>query len=320
MKRWIVGIILYCGLSGSAYAQDASAKDKPTQAVERPAITTGKAAKISAEKPSKGKFSDDGWGIKFKVPSGWIAQKGSDGIVLSSQKDRGFILIFPHEATSTNDLMDGAREGTIIDGKNYLRVIGEPDTTSKTNVTANFGGILDGKDKVKGYAVGVLSKYGDGAVVLAVHPESTFDPKDRKTVDTLVKSLRFYKPRVPKTVKDWKKELGGSKLEYLAFYRSSGFGGDTGSTTQNNTIILCPDGSFLFRDRGHGPISAYDGGGLAQCADDILGLWEVESTDDKTRLILNFDGGKTGTFNVDYDSPKLRLNGRRHFWSSIKCR
>jgi hypothetical protein len=313
VKCWIVGIILCLGMSGSALAQDAVPK-------ERPAITTGKASKVGPEKPSKSKFSDDGWGLKFTVPSGWVAQKGADGIVVSSPKNSGFILVFPHQATSTDELTEGASEGMIIDGKNYLRVIGEPRSFSKTGVSAKFGGIFDGKNKVSGYAVGVLSKFGDGAVVLAVVQESEFDDKDQKTVDTIAKSIRFYKPRVPATVKDWKKELGGSKLEYLAFYRSSGFGGDSGSTSKNNTIILCPDGSFLFRDRGHAPISTYNGGGIAPHEDDILGLWDVESTDEKTSLTLNFDGGKTGTYIVDYNSKVMKLNSHRYYWSPIKCR
>jgi len=313
VKRWIVGIILCLGMSSSSMAQDVVPK-------ERPAITTGKASKIGPEKPSKSKFSDDGWGLKFKIPSGWVAQKSADGIVLSSPKNAGFILVFPHTATSTDELMEGASEGMIIDGKNYLRVIGEPRSFSKSGVSAKFGGVFDGKDKMKGYAVGVVSKFGDGAVVLAVVQEADSDDKDQKTVETIAKSIRFSKPRVPTKVKDWKKELGGSKLEYLAFYRSSGFGGDSGSTSKNNTIILCPDGSFLFRDRGHAPISTYNGGGLPSPQDDILGLWDVESTDEKTSLILNFDGGKTGTYIVDYDSRVMKLNSHRYYWSPTKCR
>lgn len=319
MNRSTLGLICCLVVVSPAAAQDLDVKAE-VQATERPAITTGKASKIGAEKPAKGRYTDHGWGIKFKISSGWTAQKSADGIVLSSPKKDGFILVFPHQLTSTNELIDGASEGMIIDGKNYLRVVGEPKSFSKTGISATFGGIIDEMGKVKGYAVGVLNKLGDGAVVLAVHQEAGFDDKDKKTVETIAKSIRFSKPKSPKTVKDWKKELGSSKLEYLAFYRSSGFGGDSGSKTENNTIILCPDGTFLFRDRGHGPISAYDRGGMPPKKDDVLGLWNIESNDKNTQLVLDFDGGRVSKYLLNYDTHIMKLNKHRYYWQPTKCR
>ena len=241
------------------------------------------AARIVAEKPTRSSFKDEGWGLKLSIPKGWELRRGTDGLLMTSADTQGFVLVFHFDGTSVDALRSGAGEGLIIDGGNMLRVVGSTNDFGKTGVRVRYQGIVGGKTKVAGYAIGVVSKYGTNAIVLAVAPESEGADKVEAVVEKIAKSIKLSAPRGPKKIKSWKKELANTQLNAVVFARSSGFGEDGDGLAGSESLILCKDGSFLERKGDSSTLSALaagqDVGEQAAMKTQRLGTWDVTEDD-----------------------------------------
>lgn len=316
MRRILLLVLLLCSAPTLALAE------QPAVAQTNVRID-GKAAKLKAPKPWTSTFQDDGWGLRLKVPKGWEMRRGTDGLQLSSEKHNGVVIVFPHDAKSVAELKEGAREGIIIDGKNYLRVIGEPKDFGKTGIVAKFSGVLSATRHVHGFLVAETSKYGQGAIVLAV----TDANQDLETYESLVnsigRSLKFSKAKTPKRIKSWEKELKDTQINTLVFARSSGFGADGGGPHVSNSLILCSDGTFLRRS---GSVSALQAWAASEPLNTTTqnqtayGQWSYAFKDDQDTLMLQFDDGNTEQLQLNYQDRQLSLGPQPVQWSKTKCR
>ncbi len=263
-------------------------------------------------------LSDEGWGIRFTLPAGWKGARGPEGFTLGSDTHKGLIVVFPHDATSLSELSDGAREG-FVDGSVKLTMTGTPVPFGTTGIGAEFAGTDDGV-RARAYAVGLLSGIGSGAVALAVVEAASYDASYRRFVESLATSTTFQKPPVPEAVSSWQQDLRGKLLEYLAYYRSSGFSSGSGSTSQNERIVLCKDGSFSYRDSSRSSIDAGSTAIYSSGAGQGMGRWSVVGSGDAATLVLAFNGSTTTyRYPLQMRGGRLYLNGYKYYWSNARC-
>jgi len=273
---------------------------------------------VEAAPRSGASLADDGWGIRFAVPSGWKGARGPEGFSLGSDTHKGLIVVFPHEATTLTELSDGAREG-FKDGSVQLSMTGTPTTFGATGIAAEFAGTVDGV-KARAYAVGLLSGVGSGSVTLAIVEAASYGADYRRWVESLASSTSFQKPPVPEAISSWQQDLSGKRLEYLSYYRSTGFSSGSGSTSQNERIILCRDGSFSYRDSSRSSIDTGGGSAYSSGRGQGLGRWSVAGTGNAATLVLAFDGGATTyRYRLEMQRGKLYLNGYKYYWSNAGC-
>lgn len=280
------------------------------------AVSPPNAAAQAASTNTPGALRNDGWGIRLKAPAGWTAQSHQGGFAFTSSAHKGTILVFPHEATTTQELRDGAAAG-LEEGGGKLALDGAPASFGKSGIAASFKGTVDGKPAA-GHAVGLLNPHGSGAVVLAVAEAKELGEAQKKAVEALAKSVEFYKPPVPEAVTGWDKELANSQLDYISYYRSSGFGGG-GSTSQNIRITLCDDRSFWFRGNSQTSIDVGQASGYASNKEGAGGTWSVVMSGPTPMLQLRFASGEVSSYRVAYENKKLFLNGDRYYWSRANC-
>lgn len=265
--------------------------------------------------PATGGLQNNGWGIRIEPPATWTGGERDGGFAFGSTTLKGLILVFPHEATTMTELREGAAAGLVEEGCT-LSLVGTPKAYGNNGVVAQLEGTLDGK-AARGYAVGVLNPHGSGAVVLAVVEETSFTLDHIKAAEAIATSIQFYPPPVPDAVTNWERDLAGSQLKYMYYYRSTG-GVGGGSTSTNITITLCGDRSFWYRSRGYTSLDV--GGAAAYSAgrEGVGGTWSV-TLGSQPALVLKFAGGSSQSFNLSYENKKLYLGGDRYYWSKANC-
>jgi hypothetical protein len=262
-----------------------------------------------------GGLQNDGWGIRIEPPATWTGVERDGGFAFGSTTLKGLILVFPHEATTMTELREGAVAGLVEEG-GTLSLVGNPKPHGNNGVGAQLEGTLDGL-AARAYAVGVLNPHGSGAVVLAVVEAASFTLDHIKAAEALATSIQFYPPPVPDAVKSWERDLAGSQLKYMSYYRSTG-GVGGGSTSTNITLTLCGDRSFWYRSRGSTSIDVGGAAAYAAGREGVGGTWSV-TPGSQPALVLKFADGSSRSFTLAYENKKLYLGGDRYYWSKANC-
>lgn len=280
----------------------------PTQAAPKPP---------TARKLPAGELGDPAWGIRFKPPAGWVGRKAGGLFVLGSEKQKGVILVMPHEAKSTAELRQAAAEGLDDGDGTRLKLAGQPRDRSPQGVGAEFTGTMGGKP-AKAYAVGLVSLHGTGAVILAAVEPGSYTKAYPGFVDAVARTVRFHAPEVPAIVGEWKQDLSGWRLTYLWSYFSGGGSGAYAGGSQKTEIDLCPQGYFRFRDRSSISVDGGFSGGYNVSAgrhgrDMGNGLWDVARRGGTPVLRLTFHDGRVQEYTLSFENRKLFLNGKRFF-------
>lgn len=266
--------------------------------------------------PATGGLQNDGWGIRIEPPATWTGGEREGGFAFGSTTLKGLIFVFPHEATTMAELREGAATGLEEEG-GTLSPVGNPKEYGNNGVGAELEGTLDGT-AARGYAVGVLNPHGSGAVVLAVVEAASFTPDHIKAAEAIAASIQFFPPPVPDAVTSWERDLAGSQLKYMFYYRSTGGGGGGGSTSTSITITLCGDRSFWYRSRGYTSIDVGGAAAYAAGREGVGGTWSV-TPGSQPALVLKFSDGSSQSFTLAYENKKLYLGGDRYYWSKADC-
>ncbi|RMD91480.1 MAG: hypothetical protein D6813_07605 [Calditrichaeota bacterium] len=256
------------------------------------------------------RVKNDEWGMSFTIPTGWIARLTESGYVLGSKTVKGILLLLPNEVTSLDELHSGAQEGVVESDGIQLRLVGEIKPFGQNGLAANYQGTVQGK-KARAYAIGLLSPYGMGAIIMIMVEPKSYTPEHTKSVEALARSIRFYKPPISPMAKEWKQKLSGCRLSYFSRYSSGGSG-----YTSETTIDLCAQGFFRYGLEDETVWNAVPGtltGGYVMKYGKGSGTWQVVVQNGAPVLQLNYYNGKVAAYKLSTDEKgRTYLDGDRY--------
>ncbi len=137
--------------------------------------------------------------------------------------------------TSLEKLREGYAEGLSEEGL-QLRPVSQLQNFSagpQRGLAGELAVTSDDGYKIKARIIGIVSQFGDAAVVLGLTTEDKY-PQLKSKVDAMSASLAFTQPKTP-PAKDF---LAG---QYWAYSGSSTYGG---SYSRESKLFLCSDGTF----------------------------------------------------------------------------
>ncbi len=272
---------------------------------------SGQPSRLDTQTGQPDKVKNDEWGMRFTVPAGWTSRLTESGYVIGSNTEKGLILLLPNEAASLEEIRRGAREGITEAGGTQLHLAGETKSFRKDGLAANYEGTLQGK-KAKAYAIGLLSPHGIGAIVMVLVEPQSYTPEHTNAVESLARSISFYKPPISPIALDWKQKLNGCRLSYFSRYSS----GSSGGYTSETTIDLCSQGFFRYNLNDETVWNAAPGtltGGYAMKYGKGSGTWRVIAQNGEPILQLDYYNGTVASYTLGTNEKgRTYLDGARY--------
>jgi hypothetical protein len=221
---------------------------------------------------------DPAWGLKFKLPQGWIKQQSASGAVVGHNTIAGMILVIPHMSQNLQEMQAEMMKGIQEEGS-YLTPAGGLQTVSQNVLAGDYSGMANGT-QVKARGFGVLSPNGGGAYLIALSTPDKLGQDLVGAAQAMVQSVQYFKVDV------------GDLVQHFA--------GNWSNFTSNTStwICFCPDGTYSeqyessysgnFND-GSGNNTGYWG---TAGQDSDRGRWTVRGNKDAGTIIVRLANGK----------------------------
>ena len=257
-----------------------------------------------------------GLGVEFSAPEGWQYQKNEVGYLMGNNTIPGLIIVTSSLYTTLAEMKQGAYEGIQDEAGTALRLDGEIVTFSNNGIAGNFVGTLNW-EQAKAYIIGIVNPTGgNGVSCMIITTPEYYNATYKSTIEQVAASVKFFKAEVPDAVKewdDWFKTPGGCRLKYLTSSGGSDYGGGYSGGSSEETIDLCPNGSFGFSSSSSYSSSFDAGSAYAADSDGGQGNWTLKFNGTNPVLVLNFNDGSINEYELTYEDSKTRLNGSRYF-------
>ena len=260
------------------------------------------AASVATAQPLR----NDGWGFAFVAPTGWqVVDQSAEGAVLFSADLGAYPLIEPHQFESREVLALAAGRGYQNTGVR-LSPAGEVAEHGE-GVALEMEGVVEGQP-ARAYAIGLLSPYGGGAIVLMAVAQAQWDAAFVPRVERIATTFEFFDPATTTTVAsagdtDWTSKLAGHCVAYMS---SSGGGGNavggfaTGTYASDRAkLYLDPDGRF---QSGASHSASFDAGvsfgNVATNSGLRQGTWSIVAEGGSSTLRLQYEDGSLGGYTL----------------------
>jgi hypothetical protein len=278
-KNFCIAVLCFWVLTGPAFAQNPSWKytlslqktTLPLTLEQDPQVSPqergGQLLASSSPPPgtggsaalSKDVVSDPQWGFKFTLPKGWKVEKGPKGAILGHDTIAGLIWIFPHSASSVQEVQKQMQAG-LIEEDVQLRLTGQLQSLGKNAVTGIFSGTFQ-RQPVKARGIGTFLPNGGGAHIVAMTVPNKFGSDLENAADAVAKSMQSVKAqesaRAGGTGGAVASSGSGNQLmqQMAGSYYSFSSAGPSSSGGTERRVTLCPNGTYY-----SGSESGYSGG------------------------------------------------------------
>jgi hypothetical protein len=273
VKTFSIAVFCFWVFTGLAFAQNLSGQ-YTLSSQETPLPSTlqqGRGAQLLASSSpaqgtggstalSKDMVSDPQWGFKFAPPKGWKVEKGPKGAILGHDTIAGLIWVFPHSASSIQEVQRQMQEGLVEDDV-QLRLTGQLQSSGKNAVTGMYSGTFQ-RQPVKARGIGTFLPNGGGAYIVAMTVPNKFGSELEIAADAVAKSMQPLKAQdsaKPGGTGEAGTSSGSSNQQLMqqmagSYYSFSSAGPYSSGGTERR-VTLCPNGTYY-----SGSESGYSGG------------------------------------------------------------
>ncbi len=193
--------------------------------------------------------SDPQWGFKFSLPKGWKVEKEPKGAILGHDTIPGVIWVFPHSASSFQEVQMQMQSG--LDEDNVqLRLASQLQSLGNNAIAGIFSGVYQNQ-QVKARGIGTYSPNGGGAYIVAVTLPNTFGADLANAADAIAKSMRYFKAQAsggPGGIGGGMTSSGPGNQSLMrqmaGVYYSFSSAGLSYSGGTERRVTLCPDGTY----------------------------------------------------------------------------
>jgi hypothetical protein len=234
------------------------------------------------------------WGLSFATPAQWMVNDRGTLLLLGSNSEPGLMVVRFLRKTDAAKLRAGYAEGLNEDGLSLAPTIAlQSIELGKLHALAGeLGGMSQDGQRVRARIIGVLTPYGDAAVVMGITATEKY-ARLKATTDALAASLAFRKPTLP------------AAQEFLAgrYWAFSGNSGYSGSYSSEAKIALCADGSF----RSGSETSSSGSAGAAGIQHGAGGRWSAVGDELQGTVTVTYANGRSERYPyVTSTDPKDR--------------
>lgn len=234
------------------------------------------------------------WGVSFATPAQWFVTDKQVALLVASNTEPGLMIVRFLRKTTADKLRTGYADGLSEDGVRLMPV--SQLQTFPVGKLQGLAGELAGQSnqgqRLKARIIGVLTPFGDAAVVLGVTTEDKY-PRLKATTDALAASLGFVQPKVTPA-----REFLAGRYEFFSGHSTS-----SGSYSRQAKLSLCANGAFY----SNSETSSSGTGGLAGVHGGGGGTWTADGDEFHGTATVTYPNGQRQTYEyVVSTNPKDR--------------
>ncbi len=248
-------------------------------------------------------ISDPAWGFSFPLPAGWKFQKDAGGAVLGHDTIAGLIMVFPHAASSLQEMRAEMEQGFAEEGV-QLAIVGGLQPVGSNGLAGDCEGYFQG-EQVKGRTLGAVSPAGGGAYVMAITTPAMYGREIAAAADQIVRGMQF--------------PTGGASdlIRALA-------GTWTTMTTHSQTsVTLGANGEFAMHSESsysgsfRGPSGGDAGGWGTARNDESGGRWTAAGTRERGTITLVYQNGERSTIPFQVHVERGQTYWNEYFFDDV---
>lgn len=264
---------------------------------------------LYAQEPLSGNVEDPYLGCSFVVPEGWTAYKTGAGYLMTSDSQKGFILIMQNEYTTAEALRTAAMEGIVEEESGIvLQPVSNPEFFMEYGVQVNLAGMVEWQ-QAKAYAIGLMTPFKVGITILTAVDPGIFSQDYVGRVQKIAREMTFAKPQTHPVAEQWKESLAGMRLTYMNTYSS----GSSGGYSDKIIIDLCSGGIFNYSDQSSMSLDVSGGFAYSHGQNKGDGIWDITSAGGQPVLKLEFNDGSVRSYTISMQGDTFYLDNRRYF-------
>jgi hypothetical protein len=230
---------------------------------------------------SKEEVSDPNWGFRFSLPKGWKVEKGAKGAILGHDTIAGLILVFPHLASSFQEVQMQMRAG-LTEEDIQLQLTSQLQSLGNNAIAGTFSGIYQGQ-QVVARGIGTSSPNGGGAYIVAMTLPAKFGSDLANGADAVARSMQYFKAQESAGTGG----IGGAVVPHdssspelmrqmAGVYYSFSSAGLSYSGGTERRITLCPNGTYYSGSESSYSAGAGTGGAWGAASQQSgRGTWRV---------------------------------------------
>jgi hypothetical protein len=233
---------------------------------------------------SKDEVSDPHWGFKFSLPKGWKVEKGPKGAILGYDTIAGMIWVFPHLASSFQEVQTQMREGLTEEGV-QLQLTSPLQSLGNNAIAGIFSGVYQ-RQQVKARGIGTFFPKGGGAYIVAIALPNEFGTDLASVADTIAKSMQYSKAQESAGAGGAGGAMAPSDSSNQtlmrqmagAYYSFSSAGLSYSGGTERR-VTLCPNGTYYSGSESSYSAGVGTGGAWESASQQSgRGTWRVRGT------------------------------------------
>ena len=260
-------------------------------------------------KSKAGQINAKYMGFSFTPPNGWkLAKDDPSIVVLTSDSEPGYIIVYKHEYSNLQQLQQVAMQG-FDEEDMQLRPSGYPQTIGNNMFAMRFQGMANNMPAVAS-GVGTISSYGGGAVIIVIAQSGQFKNSYDQYVQNIANSMNYQQAAIHPEAQRWTQLIAGKVLSRSSSYTSEGYEPNPsfGSISSSTEIHLCSNGQFQRSASSSvsvdvGGVSGYDSGDGSN-----QGKWKVIIENNTPVIMLYANNGEEFSYSIRIQGNDLYLN------------
>lgn len=236
------------------------------------------------------------YGIHLELPDGVSHRKFQSGYVFGHPALHGLMLMLYHRNKTLEELKTDIYAGFFDDTGFNIQVDGLVRDIREDMVMADYKGLAENRP-ARGFAIGMLSPWGGGALLAAITSEDNFTEAHKDLVEDLATGIRFEEPAFESGEDEWIDFLRGQQIVKM---KPAGIPGEmTG-------LLFDEKDAFKARFSDTDATASFENfetGGANRG-----GQWTVREMNEEYFLHLIFFSGDEKHFHLRFSEDHLLLN------------
>lgn len=243
------------------------------------------------------RIQENRYGVRMDLPEGLTAKRFQAGFIFGDASLKGLLLMLFHSNQTLEELKTDIYAGFFDESGFNIQVEGQVQDISDTLVMAHYKGVAEHKP-AKGFAIGLLSPYGGGVLLLSIASDQTFSEDHMDRVEDLARSIEWMEPQLKSGEEEWTAFLQGKALTCWQPVED----GLATLAFDDQDAFTC---TFAGTDP-HLAFESFEAGGA-----NLRGQWEVVELMDEFYLKLTFFSGEEQQMRLRLMDDYLLLDEQR---------
>jgi len=267
---------------------------------------------LTAISQDTGRVEFTNLGIGFSIPDNWTGKETNGAYLISSETERGFVIISALPYRSITILEEELNAGLSLGDGFYISPVSAITRIDTARLEGKISGLIN-YSPILAYLVILQGKDKRIIMILSANERELYSDKYKDLAVKIADEFSFFRAEMISIAREYQNLLNDSKLTFLESSTSNKKSSGAGYS-KKISIDLCSKGYFNYsgydNEANNGAVISGQSPGNEKGA----GKWTIYSNSNgRPVLKLNFYDGDVYEYRVEYIDGEIYLDGDPYF-------